>query len=183
MLKFLPLLIAFSLLAACTPRGTPAAPPADVPQLDVSSPAFSPGKPIPKEYTCDGADRSPALRWEGVPAGAQSLAILMQDPDAPGGTFTHWILVNLPASLNEIPGGLPAEENVLDGALQGKNDFGRLGYGGPCPPAGKAHHYIFTVYALDQMLSLDKAPSRDPFLQAIQGHVLAAGQLTGTYQR
>lgn len=152
-------------------------------ELTVSSSAFQEGDVIPTEYTCEGQDVSPPLAWDEPPAGTQSLVLIVDDPDAPVGVFTHWVLFNIPSDSRDLPEALPTQAQLPSGAQQGKNDFGRLGYGGPCPPPGRSHRYRFTVYALDQPLELTAGASKKQVLDAIQGHILAQGQLTGTYQR
>jgi Raf kinase inhibitor-like YbhB/YbcL family protein len=151
--------------------------------LPLSSPAFGDGDRIPTKYTCDGQDVSPPLAWSNPPAGTQSLALIVDDPDAPAGVFTHWLLFNIPSDSRNLPGAVPVQAELTSGALQGKNDFGRTGYGGPCPPAGRPHRYQFTIYALDRVLDLKAGVSKKQLLGAMQGHILAQGQLTGTYQR
>ena len=151
--------------------------------LSVSSSAFQEGGKIPAKYTCEGQDISPALAWDEPPAGTQTFALIMDDPDAPVGVFTHWVLFNLPAATDGLPEAVPTQAQLQDGSLQVKNDFGRTGYGGPCPPSGRPHRYQFTLYALDQTLDLMAGASKKQVLDAIQGHVLAQGRLTGTYQR
>lgn len=152
-------------------------------ELTVSSSAFREGDVIPTEYTCEGQDVSPPLAWDEPPAGTQSLVLIVDDPDAPVGVFTHWVLFNIPSNSRDLPEALPTQAQLPSGAQQGKNEFGRLGYGGPCPPPGRLHRYRFTVYALDQPLELTAGASKKQVLDAIQGHILAQGQLTGTYQR
>jgi Raf kinase inhibitor-like YbhB/YbcL family protein len=151
--------------------------------IQVSSPAFNDGQPIPAKYTADGADKSPELRWGGAPASAQSFALVCEDPDAPRGTWTHWVLFNVPADTTSLAEGVPAEKELSGGACQGKNDFGKIGYGGPSPPKGPPHRYYFKVYALDTKLDLPAGASRADVLGAIKGHVLAEGQLMGKYGR
>jgi Raf kinase inhibitor-like YbhB/YbcL family protein len=151
--------------------------------LSLSSPIFQEGEEIPIEYTCDGQDISPPLIWGEPPSETQSFALIMDDPEASGGVFTHWLLFNLPADSRELPEAVPLDNELANGALQGKNGFGAIGYGGPCPPAGSAHHYRFTLYALDQTLDLMMGASRKQVIDAITGHILAWGQLTGIYQR
>ncbi len=133
---------------------------------------------IPGLYTCDGADRSPALTWKGAPAGTQSYVLIMDDPDAPNGTWDHWLLFNIPATLNRLDEAtdLPA------GAISGKNSWGNTGYGGPCPPSG-THRYIFTLYALDTQLTLHSGVNKQHLLGAMEGHVLASSELIGLYKR
>lgn len=149
----------------------------------LSSTSFKEGDKIPVKYTCDGQDISPALMWDEPPQLTEAFVLIVDDPDAPGGVFTHWILFNIPANINQFGEGVPAQEQLESGAVQGKNDFGRTGYGGPCPPSGRSHRYRFTIYALDQSLNLKAGVSRKQVVDAIQGHILAQGQLTGTYQR
>jgi Raf kinase inhibitor-like YbhB/YbcL family protein len=152
--------------------------------LTVLSSAFQEGSEIPARYTCEGQDVSPALTWEEPPAEAQSFALIMDDPDAPGGVFTHWVLFNLPADSRGLSEAVPAQPQLPDGSLQGKNDFGRIGYGGPCPPPGRPHRYQFTLYALDQpLVDLKAGASKKQVIDAMQGHILVQGRLTGTYQR
>jgi len=151
--------------------------------LSLSSPVFQEGEGIPITYTCDGQDISPPLTWGEPPSETQSFALIMDDPEAPGGVFTHWLLFNLPADSRELPEAVPLHNELENGALQGKNGFGEIGYGSPCPPLGAAHHYRFTIYALDQALDLMAGASRKQVIDAITGHILAWGQLTGIYQR
>ena len=153
--------------------------------LILTSGAFSPGGAIPTRHTCDGADRSPALAWTGAPAGTVTFALIVDDPDAPGGTWVHWVLFNIPGDREALPEGVATTERLdwLGGALQGRNDFRRIGYGGPCPPRGPAHHYHFRVYALNTTLPLKAGASRQDVDRAMKGHVLAEATLIGTYAR
>ena len=151
--------------------------------LPLSSTAFKQGDKIPVKYTCDGQDISPPLAWGEPPQKTQAFALIVDDPDAPGGVFTHWVLFNIPGNVRQLGEGVPAQERLQNGALQGKNDFGRIAYGGPCPPRGPAHRYRFAVYALDKPLELKPGASKKQLLDAMKGHILAQGQLTGTYQR
>ena len=151
--------------------------------LTVSSSAFKEGDRIPAKYTCQGQDVSPPLAWGEPPAGTQSFALIVDDPDAPGGVFTHWVLFNIPPDSRNLPEAVPTQAELASGALQGKTDFGKIGYGGPCPPPGRPHRYQFTLYALDQPLGLEGGTSKKQLLSAMEGHILAQGQLTGTYQR
>lgn len=150
--------------------------------LTITSSAFGDGDMIPRRYTCDGDDRSPPLTWSDVPDGAQSLALICDDPDAPMGTFVHWVLFNLPADVRHLPEGVAAQASIESGALQGKNDFGNVGYGGPCPPGG-THRYLFKLYALDQTLDLQRGAKKSDLLKAMDGHVVAEAQLVGKYRR
>ncbi len=145
--------------------------------MTVESPAFSEGRAIPARYTADGADISPPLVIQGVPEGTQSLALIMDDPDAPMGTWVHWVAWNLPAGTREIPEG-----SLPDGAAEGRNSWGRTGYGGPAPPSG-THRYYFKIYALDTKLDLPPATDKARLLSAMKGHVLAEAVLMGRYSR
>ena len=151
--------------------------------LSVSSSAFQEGEGIPAKYSCEGQDISPPLVWSEAPGQTQSFALIMDDPDAPGRVFTHWVLFNIPSDSRELPEAVPTQSQLSNGALQGRNDFGKIGYGGPCPPPGRPHRYQFTLYALDQPLDLTAGASKKQVLDAMQGHILAQGQLMGTYQR
>jgi hypothetical protein len=151
--------------------------------LQLTSAAFTQGSPIPVKYTCEGQDVSPPLRWRDAPEGARSFALIADDPDAPAGTWVHWVLYNLPASAAELPEGVPASESIAGGGQQGRNDFGRLGYGGPCPPRGGPHRYFFKLYALDAELNLPARAAKQDVERAMRGHILAEGQLMGTYKR
>jgi Raf kinase inhibitor-like YbhB/YbcL family protein len=150
----------------------------------IISDAFQEGEAIPIKHTCDGDDLSPALRWSDIPPNTKSFALICEDPDAPSGTFTHWILYNLPPTVSELPEGVSAEERLANGAIQGRNDFKRIGYGGPCPPPkDSAHRYFFRLYALDTELQLRAGARREDIVLAMEGHILAKGHLMGTYQR
>ena len=151
--------------------------------LAITTKVFSPGGTIPKTYTCDEADASPELAWSGAPAGVQSFALIADDPDAPAGTWTHWLIWNIPPQSTGFEKGVPKNETLGDGARQGRNDFRRIGYGGPCPPAGKPHRYFFKLYALDRKLDLKAGASRKELEQSMQGHVLAQAELIGKYGR
>jgi len=146
--------------------------------------AFKDGAPISGKHTCDGVDVSPPLAWSGAPAGTRSFALIADDPDAPGGTWVHWVLYNLPAEVSELPENIAKVESLdLGGARQGRTDFRRPGYGGPCPPPGPAHRYFFTLYALDARLELKAGAQKKDVEAAMQGHVLGSAQLMGTYAR
>lgn len=148
----------------------------------LTSSAFAEGQPIPALYTCEGKDISPPLAWTQPPDGTQSLALISDDPDAPMGTWVHWLLYNLPANQRELKEGFPTPAQLADGARQGTTDFGRTGYGGPCPPSG-THRYFFKLYALDTVLSLKPAAAQKQLESAMAGHVLGQAQLMGTYRR
>jgi Raf kinase inhibitor-like YbhB/YbcL family protein len=148
----------------------------------LKSTAFSEGGAIPKKYTCDGSDLSPALTWAGAPAGTKSLALIVDDPDAPVGTWTHWTVWNISPEA-ALPEGLAKVESLSDGTRQGRNDFKRIGYGGPCPPPGKPHRYFFKLYALDAKLDVKPGASRKELEGAMKGHVLGQKELMGRYGR
>lgn len=188
---------------ATSPPSTPTpAPPAEeapeptstpAPPFEISSGAFEPGEEIPVEYSCDGANLSPPLEWSGVPAGTQSLALVVDDPDSEPPGFVHWVIYGIPPTSSGLPEGVPAEATLPDGALQGTNDFAQypagtfpggaainqVGYDGPCPPS--AHRYAFTLYALDTVLDLQALATGADLLQAMEGHVLGEVELTGAY--
>ena len=150
--------------------------------LEITSSAFSNGEMIPARYTCDGSDVSPDLSWRGVPNSAKSLALICDDPDAPMGTWVHWVLFNIPAEAVGLPAEISSSATLENGARHGKNDFRRLGYGGPCPPGG-THRYFFKLYALDTELKLDSGITKAQLVEAMQGHILAEAQLMGRYKR
>ena len=152
-------------------------------QMQLTSSAFDEGTPIPAKYTCDEKNLSPPLKWSGVPAEAKSLALIADDPDAPSGTWVHWVVYDLPASLSELPEDTVKGQRLPGGGMQGMNDFKHLGYGGPCPPPGTPHRYFFKLYALDTMLDLKPGVTKKDLEHAINKHILAQGQLMGTYKR
>ena len=147
--------------------------------------AVAEGEPIDARYTCDGENLAPALSWGGVPDGTQELALAVEDPDAPGATFTHWLVYGLDPRSADLPEGIPQEAEVaaLAGVRQGENDFGDAGYGGPCPPGGDEHRYVFRLLALDTPLDLEPGADRAAFDDVVAPHVLAEAQLTATYAR
>lgn len=151
--------------------------------IELTSTAFQQETTIPKHYTGDGADQSPMLRWSEPPAGTKCIALICDDPDAPRGTWVHWVLFNVPPQTRELEEGVPTTETLPSGAKQGKNDFGNIGYGGPAPPKGKAHRYFFKLYALDVTLDLPPGATKAQLENAMKGHILAEGQLMGKYQR
>ncbi len=150
---------------------------------ELSSPAFPPGGAIPARFTCDGADVSPRLQWTDPPAGAKGFALIVDDPDAPGGVWVHWVLYGMSVALRSLPEGIPVREVVAGLGTQGVNDFRRPGYGGPCPPPGPAHRYLFHLYALDGELALAPGKTKAEVLKAIESHVLGQTELLGRYQR
>ncbi|MGA8742285.1 MAG: YbhB/YbcL family Raf kinase inhibitor-like protein [Terracidiphilus sp.] len=150
--------------------------------LTLSSASLRDGK-FPSEFTCDGADNSPPLGWTEPSAAAKSLVLTVTDPDAPSGTFTHWVLYNLPANSNGLPINVPKQDQLSDGSRQGRNDFGKIGYGGPCGPHGSTHRYFFDLFALDTKLDLPAGATRAQVEDAINIHVLARGKLMARYSR
>lgn len=153
--------------------------------MRLTSDAFEDGGTIPRRYTCDGEDVSPALAWQGAPDGTESFALVVHDPDAPRGDWVHWVIYDLPGQLAGLPEhvGTARPLDDLGQAAQGENDFGRIGWGGPCPPPGKPHRYVFTLYALDARLGLESGAGREEVEDAAQDHALASARLTGTYGR
>lgn len=177
----LAILFVISLIASC--RRADSAIAAGVPvTLALTSTSFQDGR-IPKQFTCDGTDTSPQLSWAAPPVSTQSLALIVDDPDAPGGSFVHWVLYDVPANKRELPVDVPKRDQLDDGSRQGRNDFGNIGYGGPCPPSGRPHRYLFALYALDTKLGLTARATRKQVEDAAKGHVLARGELTAQYSR
>lgn len=150
--------------------------------LTVTSKSIKEGQSVPKIHTADGKDTSPDLAWTKPPTTAQSVAVTCEDPDAPGGTWFHWIVFNLPATTTNLPENLPKKETLTNGGIQGKNDFGKIGYNGPSPPKGEEHHYNFKVFALDRKLELPPAANKKQFYEALSGHVVGRGKLAGIYK-
>jgi Raf kinase inhibitor-like YbhB/YbcL family protein len=190
-MRKLQFVLALTVLAfiGCTNRPPQAARPQVTPaaqqqksELKLTSTAVKEGEAIPRGYTCDGANVSPPLEWTGVPKSAKTIAIIADDPDAPSGTFVHWVLFNLPAAGLGLIENTPQTETLNGGGVQGKNDFGKTGYGGPCPPSG-THRYFFKFYALDIELPLQAGATKDEVEKAMEGHVVAQAQLMGTYSR
>ena len=149
----------------------------------VTTTAFQPGQPVPRVCTCDGEDRSPDLEWSEVPVQSRSFALVCDDPDAPRGTWVHWVLFNLPADAVQLAAGVPGKPELPSGARQGVNSSGKIGYSGPCPPPGRPHRYYFRLYALDTVLNVAAGASRADLDQAMATHVLAEATLMGTYGR
>jgi len=150
--------------------------------FQITTTAFRDGSSIPKRFTCDGSDVSPALSWGNPPAGTISLAIIADDPDAPAGTWVHWVLYDLPADTRKLPEGVAKDRELPNGALQGRNDFGKIGYNGPCPPRGSEHRYFFKLYALDSKTGLKAGVTKSELERAMKGHVLSQAQLIGKFQ-
>jgi Raf kinase inhibitor-like YbhB/YbcL family protein len=151
--------------------------------LTIESPNFRQGEDIPAQFTCSGANTSPAISWGTVPPSTKSLVLLVTDLDSRFRPYVHWILYNLPPEPNSIPEGLPRNESLPSGAKQGTNSDPRIGYAGPCPPGHSPHRYVFTLYAMDTVLNVPSPPNKDQLTKAMQGHILAAGQLTGHFHR
>ncbi len=172
--QLLPLVLLL-LVIAMTPRNS---------AFRLTSAAFGDNQPIPAAHSCDGAGTSPPLRWAGVPGGTRSLALIVHDPDAPAGDFTHWLVYDLPPTITALPAGEYASPHFPLGGLQGRNSFGQIGFGAPCPPLGAPHHYHFDLYALSQPhLGLIAGASQAEVRAAMQGHILAEAELIGTYGR
>lgn len=180
-LPFVLVVLGALLSSGCGGKRDQPDPGAGAKKIELTSAAFGAGETIPKQYTVDGKNISPPLKWDDPPAGTKSFALVCEDPDAPGGTFTHWVLFNLPPERRSLEEGIPAKETLPDGSRQGKNDVGHLGYGGPGPPPGTPHRYVFKLYALDTLLDLAAGATREQLLTAVRGHVLAEGELLGKY--
>ena len=151
--------------------------------MELKSPAFQNGADIPRKHSCDGSDLSPLLTWDGSPAGTRGFALIADDPDAPMGTWVHWVIYDLSGGSRELAEGMAASESLSNGAKQGTNDFRKVGYGGPCPPPGAPHRYFFKLYALDAPTNLKPRATKQQLLDAMKGHILGEAQLTGRYQR
>jgi Raf kinase inhibitor-like YbhB/YbcL family protein len=210
-IRFMLGLILVVLCVGCGPDSTPTAPPTNTPRpptqakntavstaepepmaeieegdqamgFILTSTTFDEGDPIPKEFSCDGEDISPPLQWTNPPQGTISFALIADDPDAPVGTWVHWVLYNLPADTRSLPAAFPLDAEFPDGSRSGENSWGRLGYGGPCPPGG-THRYFFKLYALDLILDIAAGATKEQLLHAMEGHILAESELMGTYTR
>jgi Raf kinase inhibitor-like YbhB/YbcL family protein len=168
--------------ATAEPTASVTPTPTDEAVFDLSSSVFEPGEALHSRYSCDGDNISPPLLWANAPEGTQSYALIMDDPDAPGGTFVHWVLFNIPAEADSLGENITHEYVLTNSSRQGVNSWGSLGYGGPCPPDG-THRYIFTLYAVDTLLDLDPGATKQQLLEAVEGHVLADAELVGTYTR
>ncbi len=151
--------------------------------IELTSPALTAGGRIPPVFTCTGKNGSPPLSFGTAPQGTASLAVICEDPDAPGGTFIHWILYNIPPGTTSLPQDIAQKRELPDGSAHGLNDFGKTGYGGPCPPPGRPHRYFFRLYALDTLLDLRTPVTRKSIDAAMQGHILGKGELMGTFGR
>jgi Raf kinase inhibitor-like YbhB/YbcL family protein len=153
-------------------------------EIKIYSNAFKEGEPIPAKYTCQGANVSPELHWSNVPKDVKSFALIVDDPDAPGGDFVHWVIYNIPGSTNELHEDITPSRNIPDEVMLGTNSFGKIGYGGPCPPPGKPHRYYFRIYALDTILhQMESGATKQQLLKAMEKHIIGEGFLMGKYQR
>jgi Raf kinase inhibitor-like YbhB/YbcL family protein len=183
--RVLALTFAAALLAAglwwATSRSDP--PGANAIAFPIASVSFANGGDIPKKFTCDGGDVSPELSWTQPPAGAQSFALIADDPDAPIGTFVHWVIFDMPPTASALSEGVGKMDELPDGSRQGQNDFDKMGYGGPCPPSGKTHRYFFKLYALDRKLGLKAGASKREVEKAMDGHILGKAEYVGKYGR
>ena len=194
----LAMILAGTILCACSTAPQPASPASDktnpttptvpamatapVTTMTISSPAFQDGAKIPVKYTCKGQSISPTLQWANAPQGAKSYALILEDPDTSSGTLTHWIIFNISPDSNNLPEGVPTQTGNQTTFSQGNNSFGKTGYDGPCPPSGQSHRYIFSLYALDAVLSqLKEGASKSDVLEAMQSHILASGRLIGIF--
>ena len=152
-------------------------------QFTLTSPSLAPGSAIGVNNACTGGDKSPALSWINAPQPTKSFALIVEDTDAPGGTFIHWVAYNIPAQTTSLPAGVPQTPEIAGGGKNGINSFPHIGYNGPCPPPGKLHHYHFRLFALDSMLTPGDKPDADALESAMKGHVLATAELVGTFER
>jgi Raf kinase inhibitor-like YbhB/YbcL family protein len=178
---FIPMLLAGLWLSSCSNQAEPDSD--NTPTMQITSPAFANGQPIPDKYTGHADDISPRLEWTGAPLNTKSFALICEDPDAPMGTFTHWMIYNVPGTAKVLSQNIAKTGSLPDGSKQAKNSFGNTGYNGPAPPPGKLHHYEFRLYALDVVLKPDAGTDKTRLLDAMKGHVLAKGELMGTYER
>ncbi len=182
--SFVTAMVLAVVLSLLGPFASPAAENPAQATIELTSSAFVNGAAIPEQYTCQGKNISPPLKWSGISSQAKSLVLIMDDPDAPVGTWVHWVLYDLPPSTTELPEGFGNELNkTTDTGKQGKNDFKHLGYGGPCPPAGKSHRYFLKLYALDSVLDLKSGATKKDVERTMENHILGQGQLMATYQR
>lgn len=169
-------------LISCSSAGNRSQSQQEAKTMKLASSAFTNNGLIPAQYTCDGANISPPLNWDEVPPGTQSLVLIVDDPDAPEQTFVHWVVYDIPPTIRQLAEKNPADKTLTNGAVQGANDFGSFGYGGPCPPSG-THRYFFQIYALDKKLSLAAGASKSQIITAMAGHILAKAELIGRYKR
>jgi len=152
-------------------------------KMQIESTAFKNEENIPVKYTCDGEDMSPEIVWKEVPEGVKSLALICDDPDAPFKTWIHWVIYNIPSAAGKLTEGIKPVKTLENGTNQGINDFGNIGYGGPCPPRGKPHHYHFKLYGLDIKIKAEEGITKKELLKKMEGHIIAKGELVGLYKR
>lgn len=150
--------------------------------MEITSTVFKHGARIPAKYTCDGVDVSPPLEWGNVPYGTKSVALICDDPDAPMGTWVHWVIYDIPSSITSLPEKIPPLKELANGAKQGMNDFRAIGYGGPCPPSGE-HRYFFKIYALEGLTGLKPGATKEQLVSVMQGNILGEAHLVGKYKR
>lgn len=179
---FLVMIILFETISGCIEEKNNSEEVTTMEKISIMADTFKDGEAIPVEYTCDGKDISPALSWNRVPEDAKSIALIMDDPDAPRGTFVHWVIFNIPTNVMKLEKGISKNKMLGDGSLQGTNDFRKIGYGGPCPPSG-THRYYFRIYALDTKLDLPSGATRIQVDDAMKGHIITKGELMGRYRR
>jgi len=174
-----------AVINACSKSGRPPSPDnrSTAMTIKITSPSFAEGQSIPSKYTCDGENISPPLSWDQAPESTKSVTLICDDPDAPAGTWVHWVLYDLPAVTKGLPEAVEPKPELANGARQGQNDFKQIGYGGPCPPKGGPHRYYFRLYALDGTLGLKPGATRSEVEGAMKGHILGQGQVMGTYKR
>jgi hypothetical protein len=177
------LVLSFAVSASVANGKTRAGATPTIARMKMESTAFKPGSPIARKYTCQGQNVSPPLEWSGEPAGTRSLALMVEDPDAPAKTWVHWLIFNLPPGMGVLPENMSKEPSLMNGTRQGSNDFGETGWDGPCPPSGGPHRYYFHLYALDEVLGLGAKWNKDQLVKAMKGHILAEASLMGTYQK
>lgn len=177
------LILCAAIAGVLATTGSTMTPPETKRKMEISSGAFKDGQPIPIQYTCGGKNISPPLTWKGAPGNTQSFVLMVDDPDSPTGIWTHWALFNVPSDISELDEDFTKPQAATPSAKEGLNSFKKVGYGGPCPPAGKQHRYFFKIYALDITLNLQSGASRNDIEAAMTKHILAIGQLMGTYQR
>jgi Raf kinase inhibitor-like YbhB/YbcL family protein len=170
-------IVALAFLVASSPS------PGGTMSLDLNTTAFQHQKEIPEKFTCKGADLSPELVWTGTPDGTKTFALIVDDPDAPAGAWVHWVAFNIPVSVTQFHEGMPKDAELKDGTRQGKNDFGKLGYNGPCPPPGGYHRYYFRLYALDAVLDLKPGATRQDLDRAMAHKVIGKAELMGKFKR
>lgn len=178
-----PVFVSLVTAAAIAAHATVAFQPPKGVTMQLTSTAFTNNQPIPPQYTCAGKNISPPLKWTGAPAGTKSFVLICNDPDAPVGDWIHWVVYDLPGTTTELPEDVAKTQYIVGNAKQGLNDFKHLGYGGPCPPGGKPHHYIFRLYALDAILDLKPGAKKQDLEIAMARHILGQGELVGIYQR